>query len=44
MGIKTPEFDTEIESVEKVGSKKVYTKKVIGLRTFVHSTERWKST
>ncbi len=25
-------------------SKKVYTKKVMGLRIFVHSTERWKST
>jgi hypothetical protein len=36
---KNAEFDAEFESVEKV-AKKVYTKKVIGLRTFVHSTER----
>ncbi len=39
IGIKNAEFDAEFESVEKV-PKKVYTKKVIGLRTFVHSSER----
>jgi hypothetical protein len=32
---KNAEFDAEFESVVKV-----YTKKVIRLRTFVHSTER----
>jgi hypothetical protein len=36
MGIKNAEFDADFESVEKV--KKVYSKKVIGLRTFAHST------
>jgi hypothetical protein len=36
---KNAEFDAEFESVEKV-AKKVYRKKVIELRTFVHSTER----
>jgi hypothetical protein len=35
---KKAEFDADFESVES--SKKVYTKKVIGLRTFAHSTER----
>jgi hypothetical protein len=35
---KNAEFDAEFESVEKVA--KVYTKKVIGLRTLVHRTER----
>ncbi len=39
IGIKNAEFDAEFESVEKV-AKNVYTKKVIGLRTLVHSSER----
>jgi hypothetical protein len=39
MGIKNAEFDADFESVEK-SSKKVYTKKVRGLRTFAHSSNR----
>jgi hypothetical protein len=37
---KNAEFDAEFESVDKVAKKKVHKKKVIRLRTFVHSTER----
>jgi hypothetical protein len=39
---KNAEFDADFESIEKVFS--VFTMKVRGLRTFVHSTKRWKST
>ncbi len=43
MGIKktNAEFDAEFE-VRWKSTKKVYTKKVIGLRIFVHRIERWK--
>jgi hypothetical protein len=36
---KSEDLDAKFESVEKV-AKKVSMKKVRGLRTFVHSTER----
>jgi hypothetical protein len=36
---KNTEFDAEFKPDEKV-AKKFNTKKVIGLRSFVHSTER----
>jgi hypothetical protein len=38
MGIKNPEFDANLESIEKVTKK--FTQGKPGLRTFVHSTKR----
>jgi hypothetical protein len=36
---KNAEFDVDFKSVEKV-AKKIYAKKVRGLKTFVHITKR----
>ncbi len=43
MGIKKRRIRCQVR-IRWKSSKKVYTKKVIGLRTFVRSIERWKST
>ncbi len=40
---KNAEFDADFKSVGKKSSIKVFTKKVTGLITFLHSTKSWKS-